>query len=83
MATERPQTTSDLLKIQRALAGDSMWGLRMEIAFQIAGKPNNEANRITVTRACVENIDCDVEGTVSTERVTDQELMAAVEGLDG
>lgn len=83
MATERPQTTSDLLKIQRAIAGDSMWGLRMEIAFQIARKTNNEANRITVTRACVENISCDVEGTVSTEGVTDQELMAAVEGLEG
>lgn len=81
--TARPQTTSDLLKIQRALGGDTMWGLRLEIAFKLAGKPDTESNRITVTTACVDQISCDIDGTVSTESVTDEQLMAAIEALEG
>lgn len=81
--TARPQTTSDLLKIQRALGGDTMWGLRLEIAFKLAGKPDTESNRITVTTACVEQISCDIDGTVSTESVTDEQLLAAIEVLEG
>lgn len=78
----RPQTTSDLLKIQRALGGDSMWGLRLEIAFTIEGKPDTTSNRIAVTKACVDNISCDIDGTVSTEGVKDTELMDAVKRVD-
>ena len=78
----RPQTTSDLLKIQRALGGDTMWGLRLEIAFKIEGKPDTTSSRIAVTKACVENISCDIDGTVSTEGVTDEQLMNAVKGLE-
>jgi len=76
----RPQTTSDLLKIQRALNGDMMWGLRLEIAFKIEGKQDTTSSRIAVTKACVDNISCDIDGTVSTEGVTDEQLMNAVKG---
>lgn len=79
----RPQTTSDLLKIQRALGGDTMWGLRLEIAFKLAGKPDTESNRITVTTACVDQISCDIDGTVSTEAVPDEQVIAAIEKLEG
>lgn len=81
--TARPQTTSDLLKIQRALGGDTMWGLRLEIAFKLGGKPDTESNRITVTTACVEQISCDIDGTVSTESVSDAQIMLAIEALEG
>lgn len=81
--TARPQTTSELLKIQRALGGDTMWGFRLEIAFKISGKPDTESNRITVTTACVDQISCDIYGTVSTESVTDEQIMAAIESLEG
>lgn len=81
--TARPQTTSDLLKIQRALGGDTMWGLRLEIAFKLAGKPDIESNRITVTTACVDQISCDIDGTVSTESVPDEQVIAAIEKLEG
>lgn len=79
----RPQTSSDFLKIQRAMAGDSMWGFRLEIAFKLAGKADTESNRITVTTACVEQISCDIHGTVSTESVTDAQIMLAIEALEG
>lgn len=78
----RPQTTSDLLKIQRALGGDAMWGFRLEIAFKLEGKPDTTSNRIAVTQKCVDNISCDIDGTVSTEGVTDAILLAAVKELE-
>lgn len=78
-----PQTTSDLLKINRALGGDDMWGLRLEIAFKIKEVPDTEAHRISVTRSCVADIDCDIEGTVSTERVTDAQVLDAIASLIG
>lgn len=81
--TGRPQTTSDLLKIQRALNGDTMWGFRLEIAFKISGVENTELNRISVTEACVAGISCDIDGTVSTEGVTDEQIMSAINGLGG
>ena len=80
---QRPQTSSNLLKIQRALGGDSMWGLRMDIGFRLARKPDTEENRITVTTACVDNIYCDIDGTVSTEGVTDEQMMDAIKSLEG
>lgn len=83
MDPPRPQTTSDLLKIQRALSGDAMWGFRLEIAFKIEGKPDTMSNRIKVTQACVDGISCDIDGTVSTENVTDTVLIAAVTSLEG
>ena len=79
----RPQTTSDLLKIQRALSGDAMWGFRLEIAFKIEGKSDTMSNRIKVTQVCVDGISCDIDGTVSTENVTDTVLIAAVASLEG
>lgn len=78
----RPQTSSDLLKIQRALGGDTMWGLRLEIAFEIEGKSDTTTNRIAVTRRCVDGIRCDVDGTVSTEDVDDSILIQAVQALE-
>lgn len=81
--SQRPQTTSDLLKIKRALDGDSMWGLRMEIGFKLAGRPDTVENRIAVTTACVNNIYCDIDGMVSTETVTDAQMMDAIKALEG
>lgn len=80
---ERPQTSSDFLKIQRALAGDSMWGFRLEIAFKIASKLDTTSNRIAVTKSCVEAISCDIHGAVSTESVADEQIMDAVNQLEG
>ena len=79
--SEMPQTGSDLLKIQRAISGDEMWGFRLEIAFKLGGKPDTASNRIAVTSACVDGISCDVQGTVSTEGVTDEQIMSAINGL--
>lgn len=70
-----------MLKIQRAISGDEMWGFRLEIAFKICGKVDTPDSRIAVTRACVENISCDIQGTVSTEAVTDEQIVSAINGL--
>lgn len=60
-----------------------MWIFRLEIAFKITGAEDTEPNRIAVTSACAENIDCDIDGTVSTEGVTDEQIMSAINGLGG
>ena len=76
-----PETTSDLLKIQRALTGCDAWAERLTIAFIMQGKPDTSMNRMKSTAACVAGISCDIYGTVTVEGVTDEALLAAVAAL--
>ena len=76
-----PETTSDLLKIQRALTGCDAWAERLTIAFIMQGKPDTSMNRMKATAACVAGISCDIYGTVTVEGVTDEALLAAVAAL--
>ncbi|MGQ3385302.1 hypothetical protein [Glutamicibacter sp. TV12E] len=75
------ETTSDLFKIVRAVDGDTSFRLRVEIALELEGKDKNRTNVVYIAKAVVGNIDCTVEGTVNTERVTDAQIMEAIATL--
>lgn len=72
------QTTSDFFKIARAVDGDSLFNLRVGMALEISGIEKDRANLIHVAKSVVDFIDCTVEGTVVTERVTDKMISDAI-----
>lgn len=74
-------TTSDLFKIVRAVDGDTSFRLRAEMALEIAGKPTARQNLIFIAKEVVNFIECTVEGTVSTENVTDNMIVTAIESV--
>ena len=73
---------SDLLKIARAVDGDDLFALRVNIACEIAGKPQDRASLLHVAKTVVASIDCDENLTVCTAAVTDQQIMDAITGWE-
>lgn len=72
------QTTSDFFKIARAVDGDSLFRIRVEMALEISGLERNRSNLIHIAKSVVDCIDCTVEGTIITERVTDKMISDAI-----
>lgn len=71
-------TDSVFFKIARAIDGDSLFRIRVEMALEISGLEKSRGNLIHVAKSVVDFIDCTVEGTVVTERVTDGMISDAI-----
>lgn len=73
--------TSNLLKVSRAVRGDDWFVERIKIACVLQGVDYSERLAMQVASAVVDHIDVDENMTVSTHRVTDTEIEAAVISL--
>lgn len=73
------QTTSTFFKIARAVGGDSLFRIRVEMALEINDLPKVRANLIHIAKKVSDNILCTVEGTVDTSNVTDEQIIEAIE----
>lgn len=74
-----PEVTSVLMKISRAIGGDTYYVNRVNIALEIAGLPQSRVNLLHVTRQVAEFISCKQSGTVDTSKVTDDHIESALE----
>lgn len=75
------QTNSNFFKIARAVDGDSLFKIRVEMALEISGKPSNRTSLVHIASAVVDDIYCTVEGTVNSEQVTDAQISDAIESI--
>jgi hypothetical protein len=75
------ETTSDYLKISRALDGDDWWGARLSIALELHGMEDSRANRLAITSAVVASISVNEAGAVVTSAVTDTQIDTAITAL--
>ena len=73
---------SDLLKIARAVDGDELFAMRVNIACDLAGKPGGRPALLHVAKTVVDNIECDADLTVRTSGVTDEQITDAVTGME-
>ena len=81
MDDQSAQSTSYLFKIARAVDGCDDYRLRVEMAFELMGRPFGRSDFIQVTRAVADEISCTIEGTVDTSGVPDDQIIAAIEAL--
>lgn len=72
------ETQSDYFKIARAVDGDDWWITRLKTAFEINGIEPTREKYLKVTKEVVAGISCLVDGTVSTEGVTDEQIDSAL-----
>lgn len=73
------QTTSTFFKIARAVGGDSLFRIRVEMALEINDLPKVRANLIHIAKKVSDNILCTIEGTVDTSNVTDEQIIEAID----
>lgn len=73
------QTTSTFFKIARAVDGDSLFRIRVEMALEINDLPKVRANLIHIAKKVSDNILCTIEGTVDTSNVTDEQIIEAID----
>ena len=76
-----PLSTSNFLKIARAVDGDDLWNMRLSMAMEIFGLENTRTNKVLITTEVADSIECTVVGTVDTNGVTDAQIVAAINKL--
>lgn len=81
MVNVDPEITSVFMKVSRAVDGDDHFKQRAEMALEIMGKPITRQNLIHIARSVADSIICTVSGRVDTSKVTDDEIMNAMEDL--
>ena len=69
---------SNLLKIARAVDGDDLFRMRVQIACELAGVEYSRTVLLTVAQAVVDGITVDETGTVATDGVDDAAIIAAI-----
>lgn len=70
---------SDLLKVARAVDGCDLFNIRIEMAAELANVQATRKLKIDVAMEVVDDIVVDEFGTVTTTRVSDEDIIAAVE----
>ena len=70
---------SDFMKVARAVDGDDWWVIRLKVACEFLAMEYTRDLALFATLACVDSIDVDDNMTVSTQRVTDTEIIDALE----
>ena len=76
---------SNLLKMARAAGGDVLFEMRVQAACELAGVAFDRGVLLRVAREVVDGIELSGDDglTVSTEGVSDVEIIAAVGGMGG
>lgn len=72
-------TNSNYLKISRALDGSDFYNDRLNIALEINGLENTRAYKIFITKHVADYIDATEDGSVYTDRVTDEMVDEAID----